>query len=104
MLTGLLTALVACLGYGVSSVLQAYGARRSAGRARARGATGQRTAAGAPTMASTIPAALTVWFVIGTGLDVLGFVGGAVADHHQREPDRHRRAGHRGARHSAGPP
>jgi len=30
-------------------------------------------------MASTIPAALTVWFVIGTGLDVLGFVGGAVA-------------------------
>jgi drug/metabolite transporter (DMT)-like permease len=79
MLTGLLAALVACLGYGVSSVLQAYGARRSAARARARGATGQLTAAGAPTMASTIAAALTVWFVIGTGLDVVGFLGGAVA-------------------------
>ena len=79
MVIGLLSAVVACVAYGVSSVLQAYGARRSAARARARGAAGQLTAAGAPTLASTVAAALTVWFVIGTGLDVAGFVGGGVA-------------------------
>ena len=79
LLAGLLTALVACFGYGISSVLQAYGARRAAGRARARGASGRVTATGAPTMAATAAAALTVWFIIGTGLDVVGFVGGAVS-------------------------
>ncbi len=79
MLTGLLAALIACLGYGVSSVLQAYGARRSAAAAQARGATGQVTATGAPTVASTMAAALTVWFVIGSCLDVIGFVGGSVS-------------------------
>ena len=79
MLIGLVTALLACLGYGISSVLQAYGARRSAAAAQARGASGQLTDTGAPTMASTIAAALTVWFLIGTGLDVIGFAGGAVS-------------------------
>jgi len=79
MLTGLLAALIACLGYGVSSVLQAYGARRSAAAAQARGATGQVTATGAPTVASTMAAALTVWFVVGSCLDVIGFVGGSVS-------------------------
>ncbi|MEO9221699.1 MAG: hypothetical protein ABI251_07975 [Mycobacteriaceae bacterium] len=79
MLTGLLTALVACFGYGISSVLQAYGARRSAAAAQARGATGHVTATGAPTMASTVAAVLTVWFIIGSCLDVVGFVGGAIS-------------------------
>ena len=79
MLIGLVTALVACFGYGISSVMQAHGARRSAAAAHARGATDQLTATGAPTMAATIAAALTVSFVIGTVLDAVGFAGGAVA-------------------------
>ena len=79
MLIGLVTALVACFGYGISSVLQAYGARRAAAAAQARGATGQLTATGAPTVAATVAAALTGWFIVGTFLDVVGFAGGAVA-------------------------
>lgn len=79
MLIGVITALVACLSYGVSSVLQAYAARRSATAAQARGRREQRTATGAPTLASTVAAALTVWFIIGTALDVIGFAGGGVS-------------------------
>lgn len=79
MLIGLFAALLACVGYGVSSVLQAYGARRSAAAAEARGDTGQLTETGAPTIASTVAAALTVWFIVGTVLDVVGFVGSAVS-------------------------
>lgn len=60
-------------------MLQAYGARRSAAAARARGLSGRLTASGTPTLASTMAAALTVWFLIGTGLDVLGFAGSAVS-------------------------
>ena len=79
MLTGLLAALVASVTYGTSSVLQAYGARRSASAARARGATGQFTATGGPTMISTVAAVLTLWFIIGSVLDIIGFAGGALA-------------------------
>ncbi len=79
MLIGLLAALLACAGYGTSSVLQAYGARRAAAAAHARGAGRQRTATGGPTMTSTVAAALTPWFVIGTCLDLIGFAGGVVA-------------------------
>ena len=79
MLTGFVAALIACLSYGTSSVLQAYGARRSAAAAQARGVGGQRTTTGAPTMASTVAAALTVWFLLGSVLDVLGFVGATVS-------------------------
>jgi drug/metabolite transporter (DMT)-like permease len=79
MLTGLLAALVASVTYGTSSVLQAYGARRSATAARARGAVGQFTATGAPTMISTVAAVLTLWFIIGSVLDIIGFAGGALA-------------------------
>lgn len=79
MLIGLLAALVASVTYGTSSVLQAYGARRSAAAARARGATGQFTANGGPTMISTVAAVLTLWFIIGSVLDIIGFAGGAVA-------------------------
>jgi drug/metabolite transporter (DMT)-like permease len=79
MMIGVAAALLACLGYGVSSVLQAYGARRSAAAARDRGATGHVTATGGPTLVSTIHAALTVAFIVGIVLDVVGFVGSAVS-------------------------
>jgi drug/metabolite transporter (DMT)-like permease len=79
MLIGVLAAVIASAGYGVSSVLQALAARRSAAQADAAGAIGQRTTTGAPTMTSTIRAAVTVLFIVGTGLDLVGFVAGAVA-------------------------
>lgn len=76
---GVVAALLACVGYGVSSVLQAYGARRSAAAARDRGATGHVTATGGPTLRSTIHAALTTAFIVGIVLDVVGFAGSAVS-------------------------
>ncbi|MFQ6396110.1 hypothetical protein ACLMAJ_21885 [Nocardia sp. KC 131] len=79
MLIGLFAALLACIGYGVASVLQAYGARRSAAAAQVRGDAGQSTETGAPTVASTVAAVLTVWFIVGTVLDVVGFAGNAVS-------------------------
>ncbi|BBY59265.1 DMT family protein [Mycolicibacterium sarraceniae] len=79
MMIGIAAALLACLGYGVSSVLQADGARRSAAAARDRGATGHVTATGGPTLLSTIHAALTAAFIVGIVLDVVGFVGSAVS-------------------------
>jgi drug/metabolite transporter (DMT)-like permease len=78
-LTGVLAAVIAPVGYGVSSVLQALAARRSAAHADAAGVLGQRTAVGGPTLASTIRAALTFLFIVGVILDVIGFVGGVVA-------------------------
>ncbi|MBF6543339.1 hypothetical protein [Nocardia brasiliensis] len=79
MLIGLIAALLACLGYGVASVLQAYAARQSAAAALARGAGGQVTETGAPTVAATVAAVLTVTFILGSVLDVVGFVGNAVS-------------------------
>lgn len=79
MIIGVAAALLACVAYGVSSVLQAYGARRSATAARDRGATGHVTATGGPTLRSTVGAALTVAFVAGIVLDVVGFAGSAVS-------------------------
>ena len=75
MIIGVVAALLACFGYGVSSVLQAYGARRSAAAARDRGAIGHVTATGGPTLLSTIHAALTVAFIVGIVLDVVGSGG-----------------------------
>jgi hypothetical protein len=79
MLIGVAAALLACLGYGVSSVLQAYGARRSSAAARSRGATGHVTATGGPTLRSTMGAALTTAFLVGIVLDVVGFAGSVVS-------------------------
>ncbi|QEN12611.1 hypothetical protein ACRDU6_07885 [Mycolicibacterium sp. ELW1] len=79
MMIGVAAALLACFGYGVSSVLQAYGARRSAAAARDRGATGHVTATGGPTLLSTLHAAITAAFIVGIVLDVVGFVGSAVS-------------------------
>ncbi|MFD0925286.1 hypothetical protein [Williamsia deligens] len=79
MIAGILAALFASVAYGVSSVLQALAARRSHDEAVARGETGMATATGGPTLRSTIAAMLSVLFIVGTALDVLGFVGGAVS-------------------------
>lgn len=75
MLIGIAAALLACISYGVSSVLQAYGARKSAAAARIREAEGQITASGAPTLRSTLAASMTLAFIIGTVLDVVGLAG-----------------------------
>src|SRR5690349_17004181 len=79
MIIGILAALFACVAYGVSSVMQAYGARKSRQAAADRGEAGFETETGAPTMKSTIAAALTAAFIIGTILDVVGFAGSAVS-------------------------
>ena len=79
MLIGVAAALLACLGYGISSVLQAYGARRSSAAARSRRATGHVTATGGPTLRSTMGAALTTAFLVGVVLDVVGFAGSVVS-------------------------
>ncbi|MDG3010461.1 hypothetical protein G4X40_09915 [Rhodococcus sp. D2-41] len=79
MLIGLAAALLACFGYGISSVLQAYGARKSAADAQESGAEGHVTATGGPTMRSTMAAVLTGAFIVGMVLDIIGFAGSAVA-------------------------
>ncbi|MGB8389049.1 hypothetical protein [Mycobacterium sp.] len=79
MLIGVAAALLACVGYGVSSVLQAYGARSSTAAAWAHGGRIPVTATGGPTLRSTISAALTPAFVVGMVLDVVGFGGSVVS-------------------------
>ncbi|MGJ0118500.1 hypothetical protein ACQ7HM_04760 [Williamsia sp. MIQD14] len=79
LIAGVLAALFASIAYGVSSVLQAHGARSSHDAALARGETGLSTESGAPTLRSTVMAMLTVYFIVGTVMDVAGFVGGAVS-------------------------
>lgn len=69
---GLGAAVLACVSYGSASVLQAYGARSSA-EAEPSDATG------APSLRSTIAAALTPAFLAGMVLDSLGFVGSLVS-------------------------
>lgn len=78
MIYGVLAALFACIAYGTSSVLQAYGARKSKDAALARGDSGMATATGGPTIRSTMAAVLTTAFIAGTCLDVVGFAGNAV--------------------------
>ena len=79
MLIGVAAALLACVGYGAASVLQAYGARRSAAAAAGRGEVVTVTATGGPTVRSTIGAALTPAFIAGMALDVIGFAGTIVS-------------------------
>jgi hypothetical protein len=77
-LIGVVAAVLACLGYGAASVLQAYGARSSAADASG-GDSVPVTTSGAPTLNSTIAAALTPAFIAGMMLDVIGFVGSVVS-------------------------
>lgn len=79
MLIGVAAALLACVGYGVASVLQAYGARSSATAAPGCGDDAPVTADGGPTLRSTASAVLTSAFIAGMALDVLGFAGSVVA-------------------------
>jgi drug/metabolite transporter (DMT)-like permease len=78
-LIGLAAALLACVGYGAASVLQAYGARGSTAAASGRGQVVPVTATGGPTLRSTIGAALTPAFIAGMALDVIGFAGSIVS-------------------------
>jgi len=78
-LIGVAAALLACVGYGAASVLQAYGARRSVAAAAGRGEVVTVTATGGPTVRSTIGAALTPAFIAGMALDVIGFAGSIVS-------------------------
>ena len=79
MLIGVLAAVLACVGYGAASVLQAYGTRRSTAAASGSGKRVPVTATGGPTLHSTIGAALTPAFIAGMGLDVVGFLGSVVS-------------------------
>jgi hypothetical protein len=78
MLIGVAAAVLACLGYGTASVMQAYGARSSAAAA-AHGGGVEVTATGAPSLGATIRAALTPAFIAGMALDLVGFVGSVVS-------------------------
>jgi drug/metabolite transporter (DMT)-like permease len=78
-LIGVAAAVLACVGYGTASVLQAYGARKSAAAAVASGTGDRLTATGAPSLAATVAAALTPAFIAGMALDVVGFVGSVVS-------------------------
>ena len=79
MLIGVAAAVLACLGYGTASVLQAYGARSSAAATAAQGEGAEVTATGAPSLGATIRAAVTPAFIAGMALDGLGFVGSVVS-------------------------
>ncbi|OBG34745.1 hypothetical protein [Mycolicibacter heraklionensis] len=74
MLIGVAAALLACFGYGVASVLQAYGARNSPAVESA-----LVTSDGRPTLRSTANAVLTTAFISGMVLDVIGFAGNIVS-------------------------
>jgi drug/metabolite transporter (DMT)-like permease len=74
-LIGVIAALLACFGYGTASVLQSYGARSAA----AGGTVDSASAAGAPSLAATIRAALTPAFLAGMVLDGVGFLGSVVS-------------------------
>src|ERR1700731_4352158 len=79
MLIGVMAASLACVGYGTASVLQAYGARSSEADAAGHGQRAEVTATGAPTLRSTIQAALTPSFIAGMVLDIVGFLGSIVS-------------------------
>ncbi|GAA1459907.1 EamA/RhaT family transporter [Williamsia maris] len=76
---GIVFACLAALGYGLSSVLRALGARRAAVTARDAGGAPMTTAAGGPSLGSTAATLRDPAFLMGTGLVVLGFGGGAIA-------------------------
>ncbi|WP_329567907.1 hypothetical protein [Kitasatospora sp. NBC_01266] len=83
MIIGLVTAVAASTCYGVGSVLQAVGSRRSAreeGRAESAGAAKtQVTEHGGPSLGSTAKAVVTWEFILGTVLDFVGFLLGALS-------------------------
>ncbi|GAA2751461.1 MULTISPECIES: hypothetical protein [Kitasatospora] len=79
MIIGLVTAVAASACYGTGSVLQALGARRSARQEAAESTGTATTEHGGPSLASTAKAAVTWEFILGTVLDFVGFMLGALA-------------------------
>ncbi|MFT4125208.1 MAG: EamA/RhaT family transporter [Gordonia sp. (in: high G+C Gram-positive bacteria)] len=75
---GVISASLAALAYGMSTVLRALGARRVAQTAREEGHT-DTNGAGGPSMASTLSTLVDPSFILGTVMVVIGFAGGAVA-------------------------
>ncbi|MFT4087296.1 MAG: DMT family transporter [Gordonia sp. (in: high G+C Gram-positive bacteria)] len=73
MLFGLIAAVLAALAYGSASVLQARGARSVE-------TADDGAQAGAPSLASTVTAVVTVPYLIGMALDGVGFAANLVAD------------------------
>ncbi|WP_433171381.1 hypothetical protein [Actinoallomurus sp. CA-150999] len=79
MIIGLVTAVSASACYGVGSVLQAMGSRRSGRREAAATSATLTTQRGGPSLSSTAKAAVTWEFMVGTVLDIVGFGLGALA-------------------------
>ncbi len=85
MIIGLVTAVAASACYGTGSVLQAVGSRRSAREEAAATRSGEGveqamvTEHGGPSLSSTAKAAVTWEFILGTVLDLVGFLLGALA-------------------------
>ncbi|AUG79846.1 hypothetical protein CFP65_5135 [Kitasatospora sp. MMS16-BH015] len=83
MIIGLVTAVAASTCYGTGSVLQALGSRRSAREEAAAAAAAGResgvTEHGGPSLSSTAKAVVTWEFILGTVLDLVGFLLGALA-------------------------
>jgi hypothetical protein len=78
-LIGVMAAVLACVGYGTASVLQALGARNAAAADVERATGSNVTATGAPSLGATVRAALTTAFIAGMLLDVVGFAGSVVS-------------------------
>lgn len=76
---GVIAASLAAIAYGMSTVLRALGARRTAQEARQQGRTDQVTSTGGPSVQSTVSTFFDPSFVIGTLMVVVGFAGGAIA-------------------------
>jgi hypothetical protein len=76
---GLVTAVAASTCYGLGSVLQAVGSRRSARAEAERAVPDQLTEHGGPSLSSTAKAVVTWEFLLGTVLDFVGFLLGALS-------------------------
>ncbi|NDZ97311.1 hypothetical protein G3I13_18410 [Streptomyces sp. SID6673] len=76
MIIGIVAAVVAALGYGTASVLQARGAQSVADPTTGADESGQSHA---PSLRSTVAAMLTVSFLAGLVFDGIGFIGNLVA-------------------------
>lgn len=76
---GVIAAGLAAIAYGMSTVLRALGARRTAQEAREAGRANQLNSAGGPSVQSTVSTFLDPSFVLGTLMVVVGFAGGAIA-------------------------
>lgn len=75
---GVISASLAAIAYGMSTVLRALGARRVAQSSREEGIS-DTNPAGGPTLQSTMSTLVDPSFILGTAMVIVGFAGGAVA-------------------------